>query len=75
MNIFSAAYSQPGCLPEFLPLDFETFEEAREFIAKQLEAKSDLTGEMDFKDWAEEIRQYQGTFEEVIDGTCYWVTG
>ncbi len=34
--MFTALYSRPGCLPEMEPQEFETLEEAQEFLIGEL---------------------------------------
>jgi hypothetical protein len=77
---FIAGFNQPGYLPDNDPEEFDTFEEARDYLADELDrAADDATEGGDLADAleesADEIREETGPFSYLAaDGYAYWVT-
>ena len=76
---YIAGWNQPGYLPETEPEEFDSFADAREYIAgeidDQVEVVDDIGEEMD--DFAQEVRDIPGDQDSFSllgpDGYAYWV--
>ena len=79
MGKYIAGFNQPGYLPESEPEEFDSFAEAREYIAEeiddQVEVVDDIGEEMD--DFAQTVRDIPGDQDSFSligpDGYAYWV--
>lgn len=75
--MYSAGWNMPGYLPEMDPMEFGTFEEAKQFILNELTFAEDATeNEEDAEEFchmAEEINLYSHTFHTrtMPDGYTY----
>ena len=81
-----AGWNSPGCLPEMEPAGFETWEEARDFIAEELERFADSESEQEdgrpiadeeaARRIAEWLNESAGEDEDVsqnVAGLVYWI--
>lgn len=81
--MYVAGWNMPGYLPDTDPVHFDTFEDAREYIASELESyadeRSDLEGfeeafaEDEARDNATRVRAFTRPFSIESDGYAWWV--
>jgi hypothetical protein len=76
---YTAGYNLPGCLPEMEPQRFDTFDEAKRFVIRELKQGEDTAENEDeaerFCHTAEDVNLESGPFAigPMPDGYVYWV--
>jgi len=75
---YIAGFNQPGYLPESEPEEFDTFDEAKDYLVNEMERALDDSDEESSDDLESDIEEVQEQTAEfsflASDGYAYWVT-